>query len=225
MNDRKETLFPLFSDNFNVIPLAIDSGNLDIKRNNNHSPALGYFCRINSQNGFDKLVDAFIYLKKENIIPDLTFHVTGGFTGDDKPFISEQIKKIKQSGLKSFVRIYPEFQGNSKEEFFGNIDIMSVPVRKHDGYGLYILEANAAGIPVVQPDTGAFKEIIEMTKGGVTYSPDSVEDLSAALIKLFSDDKLRLNLGEMGKENVNKKLSLEKMAEGLSMVYNELVNK
>jgi glycosyltransferase involved in cell wall biosynthesis len=213
------------TDNFNVIPLAIDSGNLDIKRNNNHSPALGYFCRINSQNGFDKLVDAFIYLKKENKIPDLTFHITGGFTGDDKPFIAEQIKKIKQNGLKSFVRIYPEFQGNSKEEFFSNIDIMSVPVRKHDGYGLYILEANAAGIPVVQPDTGAFKEILEMTKGGVPYSPDSVEDLSAALIQLFSDDKLRVKLGENGKENVNKKLSLEKMAEGLSMVYNELINK
>jgi glycosyltransferase involved in cell wall biosynthesis len=125
--------------NFHIIPLAIDAGDSNIIQKRDNYPALGYFCRINSQNGFDKLVDAFIELKSDNDLPGLTLHVSGGYTGDDKPFISEQIRKIKASGLKSFVRIYREFQGNSKLEFFSNIDVMSVPVRKHDGYGLYIL--------------------------------------------------------------------------------------
>ena len=208
-------------DNVHIIPLAIDTRNLSPVTKKDNYPAVGYFCRINSQNGFDKLVDAFIELKTGNIIPGLTLHVSGGFTGSDKPFIAEQIKKIKSYGLKSFIRIYPEFHGNSKEEFFGNIDIMSVPVRKHDGYGLYILEANVAGIPVVQPETGAFPEIIEKTKGGITYSPDTVGELSAALLKLFNDNRLRVRLGEGGRENVLKELSLDKMSEGLSEVYNE----
>jgi len=208
--------------NVHVIPLGIDPHDLvNIEKKNNY-PALGYFCRINSQNGFDKLVDAFIEIKAGNSLPGLTLHVSGGYTGDDKPFIAEQIRKIKENGLKSFIRIYPEFHGNSKEEFFSNIDIMSVPVRKHDGYGLYILEANAAGVPVVQPATGAFSEIIERTQGGITYSPDNVAELSAALVKLFSDNDLRVQLGEIGKEKTLKVLSLEKMAEGLSEVYNSL---
>jgi glycosyltransferase involved in cell wall biosynthesis len=185
-------------------------------------PALGYFCRINFQNGFDKLIDAFIELKKENSLPGLSLHVSGGYTGDDKPFIAEQIKKIKMHGLKSFVRIYPEFQGNGKDEFFSNIDIMSVPVRKHDGYGLYILEANAAGIPVVQPATGGFPEIIKKTLGGITYSPDTVGELSASLLKLFKDNDLRKQLGENGRENVKNELSLDKMAAGLFEVYNSM---
>ena len=105
---------------------------------------------------------------------------------------------------------------------FGNIDIMSVPVRKYDGYGLYILEANIAGIPVVQPATGAFPEIIEKTRGGITYSPDTVEELSASLLKLFRDNNLRRQLGENGRENVRKELSIDKMSEGLSEVYNSL---
>ena len=113
-----------------------------------------------------RLVDAFIELKAGNQLPGLTLHVSGGYTGDDKPFIAEQIQKIKTNSLKSFIRIYPEFHGNSKQEFFSNIDVMSVPVRKHDGYGLYILEANAAGVPVVQPATGAFPEIIEKNNRG-----------------------------------------------------------
>jgi len=53
--------------------------------------------------------------------------------------------------------------------------VLSVPVRKHDGYGLYLLESNMAGVPSVQPATGAFPEIIEITGGGITYSPDTVE--------------------------------------------------
>jgi glycosyltransferase involved in cell wall biosynthesis len=102
---------------------------------------------------------------------------------------------------------------------------MSVPVRKHDGYGLYILEANAAGVPVVQPETGAFPEIIEKTKGGITYFPDTAEELSAALVRLFEDNSLRASLGEAGKENVLKELSLSGMSAGLEIVYNETMRK
>ena len=205
--------------NVRIIPLALDTTNLSAVPKKNNFPAVGYFSRLSSQNGFDKLVDAFILLKTEGKLPGLTLHISGGFTGTDKPFIAGQIQKIKTHGLKSFIRIYREFEGNSKEEFFSNIDIMSVPVRKHDGYGLYILEANSAGVAVVQPGTGAFPEIIEKTKGGITYSPDSVEELSSSLFKLFSDNDLRVQLGEKGRENVLNELSLGKMSEALAIAY------
>jgi glycosyltransferase involved in cell wall biosynthesis len=96
---------------------------------------------------------------------------------------------------------------------------MSVPVRKHDGYGLYLLEANAAGIPVVQPATGAFPEIIKKTEGGIVYSPDTVSELADALLKLFKDEELRAQLGKSGKDKVINELSLDKMSEGLEKVY------
>jgi glycosyltransferase involved in cell wall biosynthesis len=212
--------------NFHVIPLALDTFSLnpDLNLKKANWPALGYYCRINSQNGFDKLVDAFIELKNGDRLPGLTLHISGGFTADDKPFIAEQIKKIKSHGLKGSIRIYPEFLGNSKDEFFSNIDIMSVPVRKYDGFGLYLLEANAAGIPVVQPATGAFPEIIEKTQGGITYFPDTIGELSSALFNLFNDDVLRLQLGKNGRENVKNLLSLDKMSESLSRVYIEVVS-
>ncbi len=208
--------------NFHVIPLGFDPGEQIKTEKRDNYPSVGYFCRISSQNGFDKLVDAFIEMKTADYLPGLTLHVSGGYTGDDKHFIAQQIKKIKSSGLKSFVRIYPEFHGNSKQEFFRNIDVMSVPVRKHDGYGLYILEANAAGVPVVQPATGAFPEIIARTTGGLTYLPDTVSELSANLLKILKENELRIQLGKQGKDKVLSELSLEKMSEGLSKVYNSL---
>lgn len=211
--------------NFYVIPLGFDPGDLPKTEKKAVFPSIGYFCRINSQNGIDKLVDAFIELKQANSLPGLTLHISGGYTSDDSSFISDQIKKIKAKGLTSCVRIYPEFQGNSKQEFFSNIDVLSVPVRKYDGYGLYLLEANSAGVPFVQPATGAFPEIMARTNGGITYSPDTVSDLSASLLKLLKDNDLLTRLGRQGKEKVLADLSLEKMSEGLSKVYNEVRSK
>jgi glycosyltransferase involved in cell wall biosynthesis len=214
----------IYGNNVHVVPLAIDTSSLIVIPKTDKYPAIGYFSRISSQNGFDKIVDSFIELKKGNRLSGLTLHVSGGYTGSDRLFIAEQIRKIKSHGLKEFVKIYPEFQGDNKERFFSSINLMSVPVRKHDGYGLYILEANASGVPVVQPATGAFPEILEKTKGGITYSPDTTEELSSAIAKLLEDNSLRSRLGSEGMENVRKELSLSRMSEGLSVVYNQIIN-
>jgi glycosyltransferase involved in cell wall biosynthesis len=95
-------------------------------------------------------------------------------------------------------------------------------VRKYDGYGLYLVEANLHGVPVVQPATGAFPEIVERTGGGITYSPDTVSELAGSLLKVLQDNELRKKLGKVGKENVLSKLSLAKMSEELSGVYSSL---
>ncbi|MCX6302911.1 MAG: glycosyltransferase family 4 protein [Bacteroidia bacterium] len=214
----------LMGNNIHIVPLGFDPPPSHEKlKDQSKPPALGYFCRVSQHNGFDKLVDAFIELKTKNLQPGLTLNVCGGYTGDDKPFISTQIKKIREHGYQKSIRIYPEFSGDKKTEFFNNVDVISVPVRKYDGYGLYILEANSAGIPVVQPATGAFPEILEMTGGGITYSPDTVEELVAALLRMFTDNDLRNKLGNTGSTKVRSMLSLNKMSAGLSVVYNELL--
>jgi glycosyltransferase involved in cell wall biosynthesis len=215
----------LKGDNISVVPLGFDPQEFPDRPLQQRPPAIGYFCRVSHMNGFDKLADAFIKLKSENSIPGLTLNVCGGYTGDDKPFISEQIKKIKGHGFQKSVRIYPEFQGNKKMEFFSEVDIISVPVRKYDGYGLYILEANSAGIPVVQPATGAFPEIVDITGGGVIYAPDTVEELAATLLRVMNDKELRIRLGRTGQDTVKRELSLEKMSVGLSEVYNRVYKK
>lgn len=210
-------------NNVMVVPLGFDSGTEPEFRPERRPTAVGFFSRISENNGFDKLVDAFIQMKSANVVPDLTLKVCGGYTGTDKPFILEQIKKIKNAGLQKSVRIYPEFQGEKKREFFRDVDVISVPVRKYDGYGLYILEANSEGIPVVQPSTGAFPELIEKTGGGVTYTPDTVAELASKLQELFNNVELLHKLGNEGSKKVRKEFSLNRMSEGLADIYNNVI--
>lgn len=205
-----------------LIPSGFEPSPLVERVAEERAPAIGFFSRVNMHNGFDKLADAFIKLKSGNEFPDLTLHVCGGFTGDDKPFISEQIQKVKSHGFKSSVKIYPEFSGNAKQVFFSNIDVMSVPVRKYDGFGLYILEANANEVPVVQPATGSFPEIVKMTGGGIVYSPDDVDELSSSISKLLHNRELREKMGKQGNKLVREEFTTEKMAERLSALYNRI---
>jgi glycosyltransferase involved in cell wall biosynthesis len=159
----------LKGENVVVVPLGFDPENEEIPRPDREPTSIGFFSGVNKYNGFDKLVDAFIEMKKQNQIPGLSLKICGGYTGADKEFISEQIRKIRKSKLEKSVKIYPEFAGEKKLEFFRDVDVISVPVRKYDGYGLYLLEANASGVPVVQPATGAFPEIVVKNRGGIIY--------------------------------------------------------
>ncbi len=209
-------------DNIHIVPLGFDAPDYDKSDEQSRPPAIGYFCRVSEHNGFDKLVDAFIDIKTRNLIPGLTLNVCGGYTGDDKAFISKQIKKIREHEFQKSIRIYPEFIGDKKAQFFNDVDVISVPVRKLDGYGLYVLEANIAGVPVVQPATGAFPEILEITGGGITYSPDTISELSKSLVKVLTNHDLRKKLSETGSVKVRSELSLDKMSDGLSNVYHSI---
>jgi glycosyltransferase involved in cell wall biosynthesis len=213
----------LTGDNVAVVPLGFDPEFEDPVRSDRVPSAIGFFNRVSDHNGFDKLVDAFIELKKQDVIPGLTLNVCGGYTGTDREFIGKQVKKIRENGMEKSVKIYPEFHGNEKLEFFQDVDLISVPVRKLDGYGLYVLEANAAGVPVLMPATGGFPEIIEKTGGGIVYSPDTVGELASNLLKLLKDKKLLTSLGARGSEKVRNELSLEVMAAGLSEIYNKII--
>ena len=207
------------ADKIHVIPCGLDTGTPLIVDRAERIPAIGYFSRLSYHNGLDKLVDAFILMKREEKIPGLQLHLCGGYTGDDKSFIREQFRKIKENNLDSGVKIYSSFHGKQKEEFFRTIEVMSVPVRKPDAYGLYILEANSAGVPVVQPATGAFPEIVSMTNGGITYQPDSVEALADALNRLLTDRQKLDELSRSGADAVHNKLSTHNMANQIISVY------
>lgn len=211
----------LKGENVHVVPLGFDPEKDNAARSGREPSSIGFFSRINSYNGIDKLIDAFIEMKKQDQIPGLSLKICGGYTGSDKEFLSAQIKKIRENKLEKSVKIYPEFQGDKKIDFFSDVDVISVPVRKYDGYGLYLLEANAAGIPVVQPATGAFPEIVERTGGGVIYSPDTVSELADSLTKLLKDKEKIASLGEKGSRMVRQEFSLDGMSAGLAEVYNK----
>src|SRR5262249_55577167 len=91
--------------------------------------------------------------------------------------------------------------------------------------GLYILEALANGVPVVQPRHGSFPELVEATGGGRLVEPEKPNDLAQGLRRLFDKPKMRAEIGQRGKERVHERFYAAKMALETVAVYAQYVSR
>ncbi len=74
-----------------------------------------------------------------------------------------------------------------KIEFLRSLDLLCVPATYDEPKGMFLLEAMACGVPVVQPRRGAFTEVVERTGGGVLVEPDDPTALAETFTALWSD--------------------------------------
>ncbi|NQV02895.1 MAG: glycosyltransferase family 4 protein, partial [Bacteroidia bacterium] len=188
-------------------------------------PAIGYLSRMNKENGFEIFIDAFIELKQNEAFAPLRLYATGGMTGDDKQFINQQKKKLKRANLIGQVDIQSEFYQDRLKDFFRKITLLSVPVLKGEAFGLYLLEALASGVPIVQPAIGAFPEIIEATQGGVIYQPNTSSALAAKMSDVLSSVSQLERMSTNGIEAVSRHFNCGRLTRKLVEIYQQILDK
>jgi len=206
-----------------VVPIGIKPDNYKYAVPASNPPAVGYLSRICEENGFAILIDAFILLKKEPRFASLRLHATGGMTGDDQSFIREQQRKLESHGLSGFFSIMEEFTTPDLSGFFEHLTVLSVPVLKGEAFGLYQLEALASGVPLVQPELGAFPEIINATGGGVIYHPNTAEALAESLAKTLVDQAALVTMSHKGREAVERQFNSRKLTADMVQVYQKII--
>lgn len=173
-------------------------------------PVLGYLSRMHRDKGFDTIVDAFIELKKR--IPALQLKVVGVVTGNDPKFVEEQKQKLERHGFLNDASFHANVSREEKIRHLESFHVMSVPAMYGEAFGLYILEAHAAGVPVVQPRHAAFPEVLEATKGGLLYDDGTPSALADALASLLENPEQARVLGEAGRRSVEERFQEEHMA-------------
>jgi glycosyltransferase involved in cell wall biosynthesis len=180
---------------------------------------IGYFARICPEKGLHVLADAFLILKKMSDTPACRLRVSGWLGENQRPFLDDIRHRLKRNGLEDSFEHVESPDHASKVQFLQSLDVLSVPTTYREPKGLYVLEALANGIPVVQPRHGSFPELIEKTGGGLLVNPSDPEDLAQGLKQLLTDHKLRDSLGRKGKEAVHRDHSAAMMAEQTLEVY------
>lgn len=181
-------------------------------------PVLGFLSRMNPALGLDKLTDAFIELKKTPALKNLKLRVTGGAVGSDRAYVAGLRKKLKRLGLGNDAEFIDDFSRESRQAFLRSLTVLCVPAERGEAFGTYLIEAMAAGVPVVQPRAGAFPEIIEATGGGLIY-----DHLTETLQAVLTDAALARRLGQQGRESVLEKFSIETMAQNMISIYKSLM--
>jgi len=178
-------------------------------------PVIGFFYRMNRDNGLDILAEAFVKLKKRNTVKNLKLIVSGGFTAKDKRFL-KNVKKILRPYMDD-VNLCSAYDPERHADFYKQITIISVPLTFDESVGLYLCEAFAAGRPAVEPATGSFPEITG--EAGVVYSPNNSDALADAIEKLLADEMLFRHCSEKALEMSKKRYNDVVMAERLVGSY------
>jgi glycosyltransferase involved in cell wall biosynthesis len=174
---------------------------------------IGYFARIGPEKGLHNLVEAFCRLQQEPGAAPARLHVSGWLGGHQRAFFDEQKGRLAQAGLLNHFAYVESPDHASKVRFMKAIDVLSVPTTYREPKGLYVLEAMANGVPVVQPRHGSFPELIEATGGGILVEPHDPEDLARGLRRLQLDAGERDKLGRLGKQAVFERFHARGMAE------------
>jgi glycosyltransferase involved in cell wall biosynthesis len=131
-------------------------------------------------------------------------------------------KKLNDAGLSGDVEHADAPTHADKVRFMQSIDVLSVPAPYREPKGLYVLEALAAGVPVVEPRHGSFPELIAATGGGLLVNPDDPAALAVGLRRLLDDAELRHELGRKGQAAVRERFTAETMARETAAVLARL---
>ncbi len=84
----------------------------------------------------------------------------------------------------------------AKLAFLRGLDAFSVPATYDEPKGMSLLEAMAAGVPVVQPRRGSFTEIVERTAGGLLVEGSDAESIAVGLLSLIESPSLAAELSQ-----------------------------
>lgn len=188
-------------------------------------PVLGYFARMCPEKGLATLVDAYLLLKKRDAGKNLRLHVGGGCGPSDEAYVEVQRRKLVEAGALEHVRFFPNVDHAEKVAFYRNLTVFSVPALYGEAFGLYVIEALAAGVPIVQPRHAAFPELIGATGGGVLCEPGDPRSLADAIEGLLEEPKRARQLGMAGREVVNREFSIDTVAAKTQEAFAQVVGK
>ena len=94
-----------------------------------------------------------------------------------------------------------------------------------EGMSLSLLEAMAAGIPVVASDIAGNRALVTHDQSGLLVPARDVRGLSAAIVRLMEQPAIRSSLGSRARQEVQAKYSLEKMGREHLELIQQLANR
>jgi glycosyltransferase involved in cell wall biosynthesis len=209
------------SEKVYVVPLGINlEGYEPNDRRTSNSFTVGYFARVAPEKGLHNLAKAYRRLRRDGAVPGARLEVAGYLGPEHRGYLQGIERQMNDWGLRDEFNYRGALDREDKIQFLQNLDVLSVPSGYKEPKGMYLLEAMACGVPVVQPRHGAFPEIIARTKGGILVDADDADSLAEGIVSIWKDASLAEELGRKGREGVHAYYSVQQEARRTLEVYN-----
>jgi glycosyltransferase involved in cell wall biosynthesis len=210
-------------DRISVVPLGIAFTGYQRHAASASRKVIGYFARIAPEKGLHVLAEAYILLRRRMGASTPVLEAAGYLSAADAGYLERVRRQLSDAGCGDAFTYRGELDREQKLAFLGGLDVLSVPATYDEPKGMFLLEAMASGVPVVQPRRGAFVEIVEKTGGGLLVDPDSADSLADGLHRVLTDPELAGDLGRKAFEGVRAHYGIEQSAARLLSVYEAVV--
>lgn len=169
--------------------------------------------RLELRKGTDILIRAMQRVAQEN--PDA--HLLIGGKGRSADELHALVHEQGLAGRVTFAGFIPE---DEKAAHYAGADAF-VLHSYHEGLGIVIQEAAAAGLPVVSTSAGGTLDVVREGETGRLVAPGDVAALSAAMLELAGDAGLRQRMGQAGQVFVRERFSVQAVAAQFMMRLEE----
>lgn len=164
--------------------------------------------RLAKQKGFDVLVQAFGEVRRQH--PGAFLVIAG--EGHERRDLKRLIRKLDLSGSVSM----PGFV-EDMDRFYGSISLFVLPSR-FEGMPNVLLEAMAAGVPVVAADVSGVGELVADGRTGRLVPAEDVPRLAEAVAELLDDETLRAGLAGRARRVIEAEYGMDRMLDDLEAV-------
>ena len=151
-------------EKIDVVPLGINLEGFDRRRDEPQGRpfTIGYLARIAPEKGLLGLCDAYVRFRQMAGVESARLEVAGYLAPDQKKYLKEAERRLTRTpGFGGEFQYRGALDRDSRRSSFSaDLDVFSVPTSYVEPKGLFLLEAMACGVPVVQPRHGAFPEML-----------------------------------------------------------------
>lgn len=186
-------------------------------------PTVGYLARLAPEKGLHVLADAFIHLRAMPGMQAVRLRIAGWLGKQHRAYVDGIFQKLRSVGLGEAFEYVGEVDRAGKLALLQSLDVLAVPTTYREPKGIFVLEALAAGVPVVQPDHGSFPEMLADLQGGLLHRPADAQHLAERLHELLSDAPRRRQLAALGQASVHARRNLQVMSQRTLAVLQEFV--
>jgi sugar transferase (PEP-CTERM/EpsH1 system associated) len=178
------------------------------------APVLGTVGRLNEVKRQDLLIRSFAQVRKR--IPDAHLVLVG-----DGPMRDSLQKLVKDLSLDASVH-FASYQ-SQPERYLQAMDVFALTSHS-EGMPLAILEAWAAGLPVVASAVGGVPDLVDHGRNGLLFFSGDESILADFVVELISDPQRAGRLGAAGRQEVASRYSLQRMAADYQRHYLQLLS-
>lgn len=178
-------------------------------------PAGAMVAQFIPRKGHWVLVDALAILKRRGMTPSVVLFGRGPM-GEDVAELAEVAGVVNQIRFAGF--------RTDLHKWLGSFDFCVHPPLR-EGLGVAVLQAGAAGLPVVGTRAGGIPEIIEDGRTGLLCPPGDAGALATALASILSDPAAARAMGGRARERIESRFSVDAMVDGNLEVYREAVRR